>query len=327
MILIDGSWLLHRSIRTPGCIQFKASDGTITGGLHFFLNSLRKLHRITKGRQGFVICWDLGFSRYRRALFPGYKASRSSIDLPKDFKYSPEEEEFREVYLYTRSELHKIYLPLLECISLQVAHVEADDIIAWFHKHIDHGDITIVSRDQDFLQLIDERTKVWDPSGEGMLKDRDYVINEWNLEPELYREQLLLCRAMMGDSSDEIPGIKGIGWKTAVKISKTVLTEGEGALRQSLNTTKLYLEGKDLIERNRDLMDLRRVPDELTEEVLSAVKSSLLFGDQRSSDELDERLWAHELNVVRGFAHSIVEANLSSGLKNDVASILGLKLS
>ena len=92
--------------------------------------------------------------------------------------------------------------------------IEADDVIGHIAKHVlaEDEECYIVSTDKDFLQLVDEKTKVYSPTKK-KLYDRELVKEEWGMYPQ----NLLLFRTLDGDNSDNVPGVKGCGLKTVLK--------------------------------------------------------------------------------------------------------------
>jgi DNA polymerase-1 len=108
------------------------------------------------------------------------------------------------------------YLHELPVTLISVDNIEADDTIAYMCRSIfndtNRYNVTVMSSDRDFLQLVNDGCNVWSPTKK-ILYDTDKVFTEYELSPENY----LTYRALTGDKSDNIPGIKGIGLKTLQK--------------------------------------------------------------------------------------------------------------
>ena len=110
-------------------------------------------------------------------------------------------------------------LPLclnLPLTVLSVDNAEADDVIAYISKQIynkDENNITILSTDKDFLQLVDNRITVWSPTKKKVYKP-DTVLNEYGIPSHNF----IFYRAIDGDKSDSIPGLKGWGLKSISKV-------------------------------------------------------------------------------------------------------------
>ena len=124
-------------------------------------------------------------------------------------------------------------------INMFPNRMEADDVIAWLTHNIQDQQITIVTVDQDMYQLINENVNVYSPI-------KKITVNSSNFEQTtgVPHHQFLQYKALVGDKSDNIPGVPRVGKKTALKI----LNEGID--------TKLSAENKEIFERNLKLMDL-----------------------------------------------------------------------
>ena len=101
------------------------------------------------------------------------------------------------------------YLQNLPVTLLQVDYVEADDLMAWMANHYFKKEVVLLSSDKDFLQLVNERIKVYSPVKKVMY-DEPLVKEEWGVIPQ----NLIWYRVIMGDTSDNIKGVNGIGAKT-----------------------------------------------------------------------------------------------------------------
>tara|TARA_R100000231_G_scaffold129909_1_gene101434 strand:+ start:1 stop:756 length:756 start_codon:yes stop_codon:yes gene_type:complete len=151
----------------------------------------------------------------------------------------------------------------LECLPVSIMNMEqteADDVIGYLSKHIyRNSKTTIVSTDKDFLQLVDKNTNVYSPTKKKMY-DEEKVFEEYGIHPKNF----LLFRMFDGDKSDGIPGVNGIGKKTLIKLFPFMETEQKFELDdiyRSAETQKnplceKVLQSKDLLDLNRQLMDL-----------------------------------------------------------------------
>jgi 5'-3' exonuclease len=141
--------------------------------------------------------------------------------------------------------------------------IEADDVIANIARQIlgEDEECIIVSTDKDFLQLVDDKTKVYSPTKK-KLYDREMVKAEWGMYPQ----NLLLFRTLDGDNSDNIPGVKGCGLKTVLKRfpeleEDRLITFDEffDICEAKKDDAKIYadiLSQKNEVLRNRHLMQL-----------------------------------------------------------------------
>ncbi len=317
MLLIDGSNLLHRACHVPEMWDLKAANGQRTGGVHGFLNGLSfMVSSIREASGGLVICWDKGVSEYRKAIFPEYKQDRVSQRMGETIKFRGPGgkvkevgwDEFLEVYEWSRSFLHGEILPGVGLLSLQVANVEADDIIAWVCHSVETPMRKIIaSTDKDMYQLLNDKVYVYHPIKRKYIK-RDTVIADWNLMPDNYLRHFLLTKAMMGDKSDGIPGIPGIKEKTGAPIAQIVLTEGSAALDSKKTRHRSFLENKEMVKRNIKLIDLRKLDEKSKGKIKQAVLSRAVLSasSETSIESVYERLESFQLRQARASLFSIL---------------------
>jgi DNA polymerase-1 len=202
IFLIDGSAIAYRSyfafIRNP----LINSRGENTSAVFGFANTLRSLIRQQQPAY-IMVAFDPGTPTFRHKKFPAYKATREKM---------PDE---------MRGQFPKIF-SLLDAYNIKYIEkdgFEADDIIGTLAGRAaeDGFEVFIVSGDKDFAQLVDSRIKLYNiksTSGEPDIIDSDGVKEKFGVKPK----QIIDLLALMGDSSDNIPGVPQIGPKTAVKL-------------------------------------------------------------------------------------------------------------
>ena len=202
LVLIDGKSVFYRGYYAMGALSL--SDGTPTGGVYGFaaiaMEIVRKLNP-TK----VVVAWDSKSSTSkRRALYEDYKAGR--VKPGEDF--------------YTQIPLLKELIHDLGWNFVEIDDYEADDIIGTLSSQADDAgdwETYIISSDLDMLQIVDSNTHMW-----RILKGFSNIeqINVPELEAKygIKKSQFLDLKALKGDSSDNIPGVPGIGEKTAAKL-------------------------------------------------------------------------------------------------------------
>ena len=168
------------------------------------------------------------------------------------------------------------YLQNLPVTLLQVDYVEADDLMAWMANHYFKNEVILLSSDKDFLQLVNERIMVYSPIKK-IMYDESLVKEEWGVMPQ----NLIWYRVIMGDSSDNIKGVNGIGKKTILG-KMDFLNDGEldynGFItgikeRCDDKLSKKLLESVETIELNYDLMQLK-LP-EISTSIISNVRDVL----------------------------------------------------
>ena len=209
IMIIDG---LNMFLRSYIVVPQIAKNGQPIGGTTGFLKSLQKLTREIKPTK-IIICWDgRGGSRKRKQKNSNYKAGRSPIRLNRAFKVLTEEQE-KENKVWQMQRIID-YLNNLPVIQLLADEVEADDIISYICRfsRFKNDQKVIVSSDKDFFQLLDETTILYRPIQKVIL-NRNKIVEQYGIHPNNFA----LARALVGDKSDNLVGIPGIGLKTVAK--------------------------------------------------------------------------------------------------------------
>lgn len=198
-LLIDGNHLAHRCRHT-----FKLSNNGVDVSVTYgFLRVLSSL--LNKWEVGsLTVCFDGGIPEFRRVAVPSYKANRHKDDDPIEYA-----EFLRQII-----ELETYALPMMGAVVVRRQGVEADDLL-YHASRLYAGDSIIVTGDMDLLQAANNRVAVYNPG-----KERYYTVKQIEIEIGLPFNSLLDWRALQGDSSDNIPGIQGVGEKTATKLLK-----------------------------------------------------------------------------------------------------------
>ena len=201
IVLVDGNNLLYRSYFATAYNGnlMKNSKGFPTNALYGFINMMNKII-MEENPDYMMVAFDKG-KTFRHDKYDTYKGTRQETpdDLKVQFKLS------REI------------CKALGITALEIDNYEADDIIGTFAKKCDDEGIeaTIISSDKDLLQLITDKVKV------KLLKTHDYIMmdkNEFKNTYGLDPIKMIDLKSLMGDASDNIPGVKGIGEKTAIKL-------------------------------------------------------------------------------------------------------------
>ena len=214
LYLIDGYAMLYRShfalIRNP----LINSKGMHTSALFGFINQILKLINNDKPDL-MVAAFDTSKKTFRHEKYPDYKATREKM---------PDEMIGQLPYLWKI--LESMGIPTLEKPGF-----EADDIIGTLASMAskENLEVYIVSGDKDFMQLVNENIFLYTPSGRKAdikIYDRNGVIEKWGVPPE----KIIDLLGLMGDASDNVPGVPGVGEKTAVKLIKEY-----GSLEASLD--------------------------------------------------------------------------------------------
>lgn len=277
LLIIDGSYLLHRAMHAPGLSELTTSSGIKSGGIYGFL---RILQAEVKRNQSYypVVCWDGGLSPRRTALYPNYKANRArvSADYMISHGINPENDYVQE-YHRQRREL-MVILSTLGITSLLIPKWEGDDLQYVLTKICENS--IIVSDDKDMIQLVSPNIKI-----------RRSMANEtidWNPEDTYYHHpRITIRKAIAGDKSDGIPNVAdGLGEKTADKIAvllenvpedkyKDTLTSMLPTLPKGLsNKIQSLLDNWSVFEVNYQLINLQlnEIPDGFENLIIEAIK-------------------------------------------------------
>ncbi|HWQ97496.1 MAG TPA: DNA polymerase I [Clostridia bacterium] len=199
LIAIDGNSLMHRAYHALPPMTTRA--GVPTGALHGFLSMLLKL--IERNPDYLVVAFDMHGPTFRHESFEEYKAGRRET-----------EDDLRAQFPVLKELLCEMGIAVCE-----TPRYEADDILGTFARKCEAEgiDALLVTGDRDALQLISDRTHVLMTKkgiSETIEFDRDVLKEQYGLEPDRMRD----LKGLMGDNSDNIPGIAGVGEKTAMKL-------------------------------------------------------------------------------------------------------------
>ena len=245
LLLVDGHYFLYRSFFAIRGL--KNSKGEPTNAIYGFIKALRKMISDVKPDRAAVI-WDAGMPARRVELQPAYKQNRT--EMPDDLR--PQEDWLQEK------------IPLVGLQSLWIENTEADDLIATYAlaARRDGADVVIATNDKDIMQLVGEGISIYSTVKAGP-KDPGFLLlgvaevsKKWGVPPERIADVL----ALTGDSSDNIPGVPGIGPKTAVS-----LIEACGTVEKMLDHPEAITNPKlkekivshrELIIANREMVRL-----------------------------------------------------------------------
>ena len=202
--LVDGSGYIFRAYYALPPLSRK-SDGLPTGAVIGFCNMLFKLLEDSKSDDSknkpthFAVIFDSARKNFRNEIYKDYKANRS--EAPEDL--APQFE-------YIRKAVKAFNLPSVEQINY-----EADDLIATYARQIINlgAKVTIISSDKDLMQLVSKNIRLFDPMKSKVIGEKE-VEEKFGVKPK----QVIDVQSLAGDSSDNIPGVPGIGIKTAAEL-------------------------------------------------------------------------------------------------------------
>lgn len=236
-----------------------STNGDPIGGLKGTLKILQKMCREMNPDEVFL-CWDgRSGSARRRSVNEDYKKGRKPLKVNRVVDNLTDGEQL-ENRIWQQTRLIEYFNEMPFC-QIMLEHTEADDVIAFLARTVDAEQKIIVSNDKDFYQLLDNETLLWRPTQKELLSAKD-VLEKTGIHPRNFT----IARAIDGDKSDNLPGIKGAGLKTLAK-RFPILKEDRDITFQDLyglcesvdKKLKIHsaiLENKKLIEENYGIMQL-----------------------------------------------------------------------
>lgn len=263
ILIIDALNMFFRCYARDPSINLQ---GHPSGGCVGFLKSLQKSIRLTKP-DDVVIVWDGGGgSRKRRLINKDYKSGRKVVHLPKDMNYNFTHEEEASNKAWQQTRLFE-YLDNLPICQFMFEDVEADDIIAAItqSKALKDWNKVILSNDKDFMQLCDDKTILCRPAKKPWeILNTNRIVEDLSVHPV----NMALARAIVGDKSDNLPGVPNVGFGRVNKFFPFLKEEEEYSVRDLIKVTeelatenkskflKSILEHEDVIEQNYKIMQL-----------------------------------------------------------------------
>ena len=247
LVLVDGSSYLYRAFHASERANLRTSDGQPTGAIRVMTNMLKSLTRDYPG-SSVVVIFDAKGKNFRHDMFADYKATRKP--MPDDL----------------RSQVQPIHdiVKALGMPLLMIDGVEADDVIGTLAREATEKKIeTVISTgDKDIAQLVSEHVTLIDTMNDTKT-DLDGVVDKFGIPAELIIDYL----ALMGDSSDNIPGMPGVGQKTALALLQGLGSIDEIAkrldevpalgFRGSKNFAPKFEEHKEIVYLSRDLATIK----------------------------------------------------------------------
>tara|TARA_B100000945_G_scaffold145060_1_gene116128 strand:+ start:253 stop:3021 length:2769 start_codon:yes stop_codon:yes gene_type:complete len=268
--LIDGSGYIFRAYYALPPLTRK-SDGLPTGAVNGFCNMLFKLLEDSKSDDNkekpthFVVIFDSARKNFRNEIYSDYKGNRS--DAPDDL--IPQ-------FDYIRKSVEAFNLP-----SVELLNYEADDLIATYSEQIlsAGAKVTIISSDKDLMQLYKKNIRIYDPMKNKYISDQD-VLDKFGVEPS----KVIDVQALAGDSSDNVPGVPGIGVKTAAELINEYntlenLLKKASEIKQNKRRQTL-IENKDKAIVSKKLVTLKKdvpIKNEIIEFKLKNVDKKKLY--------------------------------------------------
>ena len=275
--LIDGSGYIFRAYYALPPLSRK-SDGLPTGAVSGFCSMLFKLLEDSRADESkekpthFAVIFDSAKKNFRNEIYKDYKANRT--EAPEDL--APQFE-------YIRKSVKAFNLPSIELINY-----EADDLIATYVKEISKlgAKVTVISSDKDLMQLVSKSIRLYDPMKNKLIGEKE-VIEKFGVKPN----QVIDVQSLAGDTSDNIPGVPGIGVKTAAELINKYgdldnLLKKASEIKQNKRRETL-LQNSDKAILSKKLVTLKDdvpVKDQLSSFILKEVNKENLFNFLREME-------------------------------------------
>jgi DNA polymerase-1 len=307
--LIDGSGYIFRAYYALPPLSRK-SDGLPTGAVSGFCSMLFKLLEDSRSDDSvhkpthFAVIFDSARKNFRNDIYREYKANRAEApdDLIPQFEY-------------IRKSVKAFNLP-----SIELLNYEADDLIATYAKQITAAGakVTVISSDKDLMQLVSNKIRLYDPMKSKVIGEKE-VLEKFGVKPN----QVVDVQSLAGDSSDNIPGVPGIGVKTAAELinkynNLDTLLKKASEIPQNKRRETL-LENKDKALLSRKLVTLKEdvpVKDDPSSFVIKEVNKDNLYNFLREM----------EFNRLLSQAISFYGDSNSSGAGSNIKPIKDTKI-
>ena len=303
--LIDGSGYIFRAYYALPPLSRK-SDGLPTGAVSGFCSMLFKLLEDSKSNENlqkpthFAVIFDSARKTFRNEIYSDYKANRSEApdDLAPQFEY-------------IRKSVIAFNLP-----SIDLPMYEADDLIATYTEQIlaKGAKVTIVSSDKDLMQLYKKDVRLFDPMKNKFITSED-VVSKFGVEPK----KVIDVQSLAGDSSDNVPGVPGIGVKTAAELINKYgtlekLLDNAHDIKQNKRRETL-IENKDKAIISKKLVTLKKdtpVEKNIEEFRLKEIDKDRLYKFLREMEF--NRLLS---SVISAYGEPSLQTTKTEGLLND----------
>lgn len=241
LLLVDGHAYAYRAFHAIRSLN--APDGRPTNAIYGFVKMLLKLESVVRPTHRLVV-WDAGLAAERMAALPGYKANRPP---------TPDALEEQLPQLQT-------WLAAAGWASLQEEGTEADDWLATYARRAEAAgwQTVLASSDKDFMQLVNDRIGLFNPNDK---TEKIWVAADVEAKTGVSPAQIVDWLSLVGDSVDNIPGVSGVGPKTATDLLKRFgsieqLLARAGELKSETQRAAVQASG-EILRRNRLMIRLR----------------------------------------------------------------------
>ena len=271
VLLIDS---MNTFLRSFAIIPAINPQGNHIGGLVGFMKSLGYAIKLIQPTRVILVFDGQGNITNRRNTYSDYKANRQIKRITNFNVFSTLEEESDSVSTQMLRLLD--YLKTLPVNISIIDKIEADDTIAYLSQKL-KDDVIIYSADQDFLQLVNKRITVYSPIKKKFYRPQD-VYDQYGLYPQNF----ITMKCLMGDKSDNLPGVKGLGPKKLMKYFPELASNKKFTLNEAYNKATEKVEEHGIYGN----VHLFKKQLEINYELMSLEDIELLEKDQQELDEL-----------------------------------------
>ena len=300
--LVDGSGYIFRAYYALPPLSRK-SDGLPTGAVSGFCSMLFKLLEDARSDDSkhkpthFAVIFDSARKNFRNEIYSDYKANRAEApdDLAPQFEY-------------IRKSVEAFNLP-----SIELLNYEADDLIATYAKKITEAGakVTVISSDKDLMQLVSNKIRLFDPMKSKVIGEKE-VLEKFGVKPH----QVIDVQSLAGDSSDNVPGVPGIGVKTAAELINKYKN-----LENLLNKASEIPQNKrrETLLSNKDKAELSKKLVTLKDDVPVKNEPNEFIIKDINKDKLYEFLRDMEFNRLLSQAISFYGESKNKELKDPIS--------
>lgn len=216
VLIVDGSYLLHRVLNIPNVFELCTTSGIRSGGIFKFIQSL--IIEVKRSKKYPLVCWDSGLAPRRLAADPDYKGNRvrdkSKID------YTDSKEFYRDEFIKTFKAQKKVIIEILQALNIPSYDIkgwEGDDLM-YIISQMSTSSV-LLSDDKDMIQALTPDIDVYRPMRQIYLKLQEYL----DLEEYKSIREFVITKSIIGDPADNIPKVaEGVGEKGAKKLAKII---------------------------------------------------------------------------------------------------------
>lgn len=304
VLIVDS---LNTFLRSFVAIHHLNPSGAHIGGLGGFLKSVGAVIRDVEPTRVILVFDGHGGSTNKRYLYPEYKANRHITKISNWDAFDNQEEESEAI---TNQIIRLVdYLKCLPVDLVAIDKIEADDVIGYIATRFPEK-VTILSTDQDYLQLVSDDVSVYSPIKKTVYNPKQ-VLTEYGIPAHNF----LTHKVIVGDKGDNVPGVKGIAIKTLIKLFPDIATNNrisvEELLKQCEGKQGKYVDVQNYKHQlgiNKKLMDLENpnVPEEDAERLDRLINNprntfdpvaflQLYKEDQLGKSIMNPNVWVNEI--------------------------------